>query len=331
MTLQIISTKDSLVWDFYLEQVDRYDIYHTCLYHSLCTEGDSRLLVFQEKESIMLLPLVFRKIPGTDWMDVTSVYGYVGWVSRHPAFTPELFDLLEEYLIEQKVVSVFSRLHPFIDQSDCFLKGEVKVSNITTGIDMSLSPLEQVAGYSRSVRYQISKSKREGVEVFPAETIEDLHCFVDIYLETMKRKEAPNYYLFPNQYFEQLWQNNSFQTIVLLAKLNGEVIAGGMFTICQGIMQYHLGGVRSDCLQYSPLKVLIDEARKRAIEEGCAYFHLGGGYGGMDDHLFVFKSRLTTVRYSFKTFRWIINQKHYNLLSKEKKDVTFFPLYRSID
>lgn len=331
MKLRVVPITDRESWNKYLEQTTAYDLYHTWLYHSLNEEGDPRLLVFEEGESLMLLPLVFREIPGTDWKDVTSVYGYAGWVCRQAVFSPQLFEMLEEYMRQEKVVSVFLRLHPLISGSDTFLKGTVKVMNTTTGIDLALPSDKQFMSYSASVRRSILKNRRQGLRVRRAGTLADLQHFIDVYRQAMGRIGADPHYFFSDSYFEQLWKSDSFETIVLLAEINGRVIAGAMFTICRGIMQYHLGGVDSSYVHCSPLKVLIDAAREWAMAANCSFFHLGGGYGGNDDQLFVFKSRMTTLRYEFKTLQWIVDRKRYDFLSSGKKMTGFFPTYRSIN
>jgi hypothetical protein len=125
-----------------------------------------------------------------------------------------------------------------------------------------------------------------------------------------------------------MWKNDSFDTIILASKLDGEWTGAAMFTVCNGIMQYHLGGIVESYMSFSPLKLLIDEARKIANSRKCTYFHLGGGLGGRDDNLFVFKSRMTTLRYKFKVWQWIVDENHYQILSQNKKKSEFFPLYR---
>lgn len=331
MNLKVVPVTDPVSWNFYLDQVEHYDMYHTWLYHSLSTEGEARLLVFEQGESLMLLPLLFRDIPGTEWKDVSSVYGYAGWVCRQADFSPALFEVLEEYMVQEKVVSVFSRLHPLIEGSDCFLKGIVQPMNITTGIDMCLSSEEQFHAYSESVRRSIRKNQRLGLKIRQAESREDLHQFIEIYYQAMRSMGAAPHYFFSEEYFEQLWGVNHFKAVVLLAEVGNIVVGGAMFTICKGIMQYHLGGVVPAYLHYSPLKGLIDAARALARTNNCTYFHLGGGYGGDNDTLFTFKSRMTTLRYRFKTLRWIIDPEAYNYLSAGKKKAGFFPLYRSIE
>jgi hypothetical protein len=327
---RIISSKEESAWNTLVAKASAHDMYHTCLYHCLQEEGESRLLVFGNNEGkFMALPLVFRNIPGTEWKDVTSVYGYAGWIrSDTNTSFPGVMKQLEDYLQQEKVVSAFSRLHPLIPGSDDFEKGKVLTLNTTTGIDLLLSPEKQFMAYSESVRRSIRKSTQAGMTVEWVREDAGLQHFISIYEKAMKRHHASSNYFFSQNYYEKLWRNESFQTFILAAKFHGEWAGAALFTICNGIMQYHLGGVAASCISYSPLKLILDEARKIANDKKCNFFHLGGGLGGRDDSLFVFKSRMTTLRYPFKVWQWIIKEEEYEWLSRNKKDSDFFPRYR---
>ena len=328
MQLNVIPSTNTVEWNACLKRTSIYDIYHTCLYHNLDVSEDARLLVFEENDQIIALPLIFRDVPGTDWRDVTSVYGYAGWIYSQPEFPSCVFDLLKEYMESQRVVSVFSRLHPLIPYSDYFEVGKVVSLNTTTGIDMNLSPEGQFAAYKESVRRSISKSRKSGLSVRCAENQDDLYAFIRVYYDAMNRLNASSVYFFSEAYFEKMWNSKEFSTFILLAELDGNIAGAAMFTVCNGIMQYHLGGVVDSYIHLSPLKILIDEARNIAVSHRCRFFHLGGGYGGQNDQLFIFKSRMTSVRYTFKTLQWIVNPDTYSLLSENKEDSDFFPLYR---
>jgi lipid II:glycine glycyltransferase (peptidoglycan interpeptide bridge formation enzyme) len=120
---------------------------------------------------------------------------------------------------------------------------------------------------------------------------------------------------------------------LFVAEMDGEIIAGAIMTICNGIMQYHLGGTKNEMLKFSPLKLVIDSARIYANEMGCYCFHLGGGYRGAEDSLFRFKAGFSKDFYSFKVWRKIVNMHAYNELNAKKfgekiPNTDYFPLYR---
>ncbi len=329
--LKVIPLSEENLWNQYVAHSSVHDFYHSHLYHSLDTSGEPRLLVFQSGPEYLAIPLIFRNIPGTEWKDVTSVYGYAGWIGSPALFSSRLFQIMEEYMNREKVVSVFSRLHPLIPFSDRFERGNVISLNTTVGIDLSLSPDMQFCAYSESVRRSIRKGRQKGLTVRAAQNDQDLKRFACLYRSSMERLQASSRYFFSDDYFDRMWKSKSFDCIILLVEWNNVDIAGAMFTNCNGIMQYHLGGALETYVHFSPIKLLIDEARLLANANNCKYFHLGGGYGGKNDTLFIFKSRMASLYYTFKVWQWIVNPEVYKQLSINKKESDFFPLYRNSD
>ena len=130
-----------------------------------------------------------------------------------------------------------------------------------------------------------------------------------------------------------LINSTDFISELFVAEKDGELIAGAIMTICNGIMQYHLGGTKTEMLKFSPLKLLLDSARIYANEMGCKSYHLGGGYGGEDDSLYKFKVGFSKDFFQFKVWRKIVNKQAYNELVTKKfgdkiPSTDYFPLYR---
>jgi hypothetical protein len=76
--------------------------------------------------------------------------------------------------------------------------------------------------------------------------------------------------------FAILINATDFNSALFVAEKDNKIIAGAIMTICNGIMQYHLGGTKDEMLKFSPMKLVIDSARIYAHEMGCNCFHLGG-------------------------------------------------------
>ena len=95
-------------------------------------------------------------------------------------------------------------------------------------------------------------------------------------------------------------------------------------------MQYHLAGTKEDFIAEAPMKLILDEARLIGNGTTANCLHLGGGVGGQDtDSLFRFKSAFSKDFKQFSVWKFIINEKIYEDLSKDKVRTDFFPLYRS--
>ena len=336
--IKIIKSTDE-AWKEYVDASFVYDFYHTLSYNKLEKEGASILFVYSEGNNFIALPLIIRKIPDTNVFDCTSVYGYAGAISNFDMdaiskeFRTSFQNKLNEFFIERKIVSVFSRLHPIIE-NDILIEGlgEIVSLNKTIAIDLTISSEEQRRQYRKSNKYEINKLKRNNFEVVEAITEEEQNDFINIYYETMKKVDANDDYFFSKDYFCEFLNNNCFETKLLLAKKDGEIAAGAIFTITNKIIQYHLAGTKQIFARDAPMKLILDEARLLGNDLDAKFLHLGGGVGGSyEDPLFRFKSGFSKKTFQFKIWKHIVNKEKYDELVFEKgisNDSSFFPLYR---
>jgi hypothetical protein len=336
----VIEVNDSR-WSEIVSKSKQFDFHHSQSYHLLEKENRPVLLVAFFNDDFMALPLIVRAIPNTNFFDCTSVYGYCGLISNidiKDIPSEKILYFKEQLLMffeSNAIVAAFSRLHPLI-ATDVFFNnfGLVKDINKTVAIDLRLSPEEQRAQYRKSFKLQLKKLRREGFEVVKAQTKEEIDTFIEIYYETMHRVEASEKYFFNHGYFHSFIDTKCFKAIVLVAKTQGKIVAGAIFTIANNIMQYHLAGTAETYLKDRPMKLILDEARLLGNELGLDFLHLGGGVGGSDeDSLFYFKSGFSNYRCEYKTWQMIVDHEKYNeLVEKTTADVnsSFFPLYRAV-
>jgi len=328
-----VTTKSD--WNEVINRIGNYDFYHTYDYHSI-SKGENEqsiLLVFNDDTKVIALPLVLRPIKNTPYCDFTSVYGYSGPLTNitDTEYDYSIFQSkLNAYFKEKGIISVFSRLHPYIEQ-DAILNSLGDVINLgkVVNIDVSIPAEESRRAYGKSNKNQVNKLRRQ-CTVHKAETKEDILEFVDIYHENMRRLDAEAYYFFDKKYFLNFMEIEDFKTDILLVKDNetDTYIAGSMFVKTNNIVQFHLSGTRTDYLRMKPSKLFLDEMRLEATEAGFTYFNLGGGLGSQEDSLFNFKASFSKDFKIFKVWKYVVNQNIYDELSANAKDSGFFPKYR---
>lgn len=336
--IEIIRSKNE--WDTFLDKVDYFDFYHTYDYHelSLKPDEDCMLITYSNNDVLIGLPFIIRHIPESEFKDLTSVYGYAGPVSKN---CNDNFDYgtfsqaFNNCLKDQKIVSAFSRLNPYIDFQHQILKDTGVIEHVGKVVNIDLTnPLDiQRQKYQRRIKGQINKARRL-CTVKKAETKEEIQKFIEIYYENMDRVDARSSYYFESEYFFKFIESNSLQLDILLATLNetNEIIAGVMFVKTNNIVQYHLSGSKEEYLDIAPVKLLIDEMRIIATNEGgYDYFNLGGGYGSQNDSLLRFKLSFSKQLNDFCVWKHIINQEEYDKLvsSKEVTHPNYFPKYRN--
>ncbi len=334
----VITRKED--WDKLLREIKTYDFYHTYDYHQLSKGPDEKpvMLKYQKKRTLIGIPLLIRKIDGTDFYDATSVYGYAGPIGKNiPADfdNNDFLNYLNSYFESNNIITVFSRLNPFVSNQDSILKnyGSVVEQGKVVNIDLTMDPDILRQGYQRRLKTHINKARRE-CNVSRALDDSEFEKFVEVYYENMDRVNAKKYYYFSEDYFKRITKSKDFETFVLLArtKETNEVIAGSMFIKTNNIVQYHLSGSKGDFLHLNPIKLLIDEMRLMSQDEGYTFMNLGGGLQGYDDDsLFRFKSSFSDDHRQFNLWKLIVNQRIYKRLIAEKNvddSTDFFPLYR---
>ena len=329
-------------WSRIISLSYQYDFYHTQFYSLLEENNEPLLCVAFQDNDFITIPLIIRRIEGTNFFDCTSVYGYCGPVSNLPSeylsVDHILFfqDKLLEFFKERHIISAFSRLHPIINQSVFFTDfGTVKEINETVAIDLRLSEDDQIKRYRKSNKSEIIQLKRKGFTVSEASTKLEIDLFTQIYHDSMKRVNADSYYYFKKEYFYQLLNNPCFKTKLLLAKRENEITAGAIFTITNKIMQYHLACSKEEYKKDAPMKLILDQARLIGNEHNMDFLHLGGGVNGSsEDSLFKFKAGFSYTRFVYNTWQLIVDETKYSYLIDffkiDKQKVTnYFPIYRA--
>lgn len=351
--LEILTTADRDRWLAVLSSVERYDFYDLPQYHELAERtggGQGRLLVYEYPGGVIALPLMFRPcsaiegLQGESSLDAGSVYGYAGPLSTRPLPPADVIadfkSSIGRVLGSLEVVALFSTLHPLIPQAELISGlGEVTASGITVSIDLTLSLEEQLAQYRLNHVRGIRKLRATGA-VCDIDETQGLSQFVEMYRETMSRVGAAPQYFFNDEYFALLQNLLGSRVKLFTCTLGDAVIAAGLFLVCGGIVQYHLGATRSEYVQLSPMKLIIDRVRQWATEAGMTVLHLGGGIGAQEDSLFHFKAGFSNRRHQYTTWRWVPDPKQYDRITARKaawnaeRGLRFtstghFPLYRS--
>lgn len=345
----IVGAQNDAEWMDVLAQSYQYDFHHLAGYHRLAErrgEGRAFLFTYRDGDYLMALPLLLRPVDEDDpagLQDATSVYGYGGPIASHERIPEEIIQsfqaALRDELVGRRVVAVFSRLHPLIDQQELLAGlGELSAGGLTVSVDLTLPVEDQWAGYSKKTRRIIRKAEEAGAICIDDRERVYRREWVDIYQETMRRVGAPSSYLFDEEYFELLAAELGSVLHLFVALVDGKVAAAGLFTICDGIVQAHLGGLSQEYSKLSPTRFLDDTARRWAVEAGARVFHLGGGVGGREDSLFQYKAGFSDRRHKFATWRWIVDPIAYGELCERRGrldqqgisagEAGYFPAYR---
>lgn len=332
---------DAPRWESFLRDT-RHDFYHLPAYVALCAaqeQAEATALFVEDGERSMLVPLIFRGIPGSDGRDASSPYGYPGPLvsgTDDPAFLPEALIAGTAALRAQGIVSAFVRFHPLLNASLPAGIGEIVHHGDTVSVDLTLPETTLWAQTRHNHRRDITNAVKSSLVARMDRGFELYGAFKRVYRETMDRHAASAYYLFDDAYFDGLRDALGEGLHLCVVEKGDSVAAAGLFVETDGIVQYHLGGTDEAFIGFEPSKLMLHFARDWAKERGNRHLHLGGGVGGATDSLLHFKAGFSPLRHPFYTLRMVIDEAEYRRLAKAHEpsldpEVSggFFPRYRS--
>jgi len=350
---------DSGLWSRFLADCP-HDFYHMPRYVALSTrdrlcapDGDGTPLAFHAEDDLgqrFLATLVVRPLPVScestePLFDAITPYGYACPLVIHQSnrpvepFLDEAIAQMVKGLRERRIVSAFFRSHPTIPFPVESLRkaGCLVEHGPTVYIDLTV-PQEELWRQTRpGHRSEINRARNKGFTVEIQSDWKDFDEFYRAYTETMHRVGASEHYFFSHDYFAQLREAIGEVLHLAICHKDGAVTCGGIFSEVCGIVQYHLSGTTEEFHKAYPTKVMLDSVRSWAKERGNHSMHLGGGYGGSEDSLFLFKAGFSHLRAPFYTWRLISDPERYAGLCQQWESRTgmtassvdgFFPAYR---
>ncbi len=128
--------------------------------------------------------------------------------------------------------------------------------------------------FKRTVRQSVRKAVENDLEVIQGKTIDDLKKFYNLYLKTRKRNLVPSQ---PYRFFENIWKRlYPINMLTLLLVKRGELTIGGGIVIRfknRATLEYLASD--EDFFSLRPNHLLVWNAIKNALEEGCYVFDFG--------------------------------------------------------
>lgn len=328
---------DHDAWRKAIDRIGGYDFYQIpgfIFQEAELLKGQAIAFSYQSGGVEALIPLIERKVESGnkgEWSDALSPYGYPGVLCSDPAALNDVVHAYGHAAHARGIVSTFIRLHPIHNSALVFEKKGLRQNfrGKTYSMDLSEDAETIRAVYASSHRRALKKLRKSGFQVVHNQW-DLLPRWHEIYLETMTRLGAGDYYHFDFAYLERLRRDLKLWLVMVLDG-EGEAACGGLFVRTNDIVQYHLGGTAGDFVRVAPSKLMFDEVVGELAGKGeFRWLHLGGGLGAREDNLATFKKRVSTRSHWFRTLEMIHHPVIYNNLSKGIPESGFFPLYRSV-
>lgn len=274
------------------------------------------------------------------YYDLVTPYGYGGPVmeavdeSAKKELAADFIRAFGEYCRDGNIVSEFIRFHPVMGNAADFVDSYETAfmrNTIQTRLADSADPL--MSEYSASVRRDIRKGLKRGVEYKVTVNPENLDRFRELYFETMKRNEADDYYYFDEAYFAQCLDRLGPQLVTVEVSWRGMLIAMSLNFVSDGMLHVHLTGSLEDYHHLYAPSILQYALMQWGSDNGIRLIHHGGGRTNEpDDKLYLYKKKYGKAQeLEFHTGKKIWNPEVYELLCKEagvEDTGSFFPAYR---
>lgn len=314
--------------------------------------GNEKNFIIQPfvKRELNSLPFLSENSIKQKYYDIASPYGYGGPLWLVSDFTKadlyKIFnDLFLNYCSEEKIASEFTSFHPLlknqsvIEESGIFNLNRQKE---VVYIDLTKSEQDIWAQIRKGHKSSIKKAKKNNVSIKRVDfTDENFKILNQLYYQTMKRTNATQRWIFPENYFLNNYRFLGKDRVsIFFAYLDEKVIAASIFIHDFDTVYYHFAGSDEKYFEYCANNLLLYEATLWAFHNGYKWMHLGGGVSdSKEDNLYIFKSGFSDKTATLYTYCRIHNKETYDELCDFKKKYEkesfgeeiksdFFPLYR---
>lgn len=343
---KILNFADQQEWRHCLQEVQAEDVFFSPEYlkcNEIILKGKAECFVYQKDDIKIIYPYILRQIEGTEYWDITSSYGFggfIGWPRK--SGINEFRKLFNLYCLDKKIVSEFIRFHPFYDNHEFINAENGSVINyqviVYCPINSSVDYLAE--NLSKEVWKKVRKAIKNNIEVKKTNSDQHYQNFIDIYYETMTRLRAANFYFFPREFFFEL-KRMLPESLLLFSAFQEEKVIGGLLVVQGQDYSYNfLSGSKAayhrlglnDLVQYKVLEWAGAAGKKAHM--------LGGGMGGMDS-LFQFKAKFSPWRLEYYLGKFIhLPEVYWQLCLQRSKavnsemqfspiDLSWFPAYRN--
>ena len=344
---QIIKLDQKEKWNIIVKEFRNYDVFYLAEYVEAFKEhGDGEPILFYYndgetkainvimKRDIADLASFNKKIEKNMFFDVTSPYGYGGFIIEGDNYQ-EVNKEYERYCKDSNIICEFVRFHLLEHYEKKYDGVSVNLKhNIIRKIDMK--PEEMLMDFEHKVRKNIKKANRNGLQIQIDTEGKTLKEFMKIYYNTMDRNNATEEYYFHEEFFKTI--NKMKDNIAYFNVIYDEkTISTELVIYSKNNCYSYLGGTLSEYFELRPNDFLKYEIVKWAYAKGIKNFILGGGYGNEDDGIYRYKKSFAPNGIcDFYIGEKIFDKEKYEELVQLKKEeenfdanTNFFPKYRA--
>lgn len=244
------------------------------------------------------------------FFDLESVYGYGGILTNttDKKFIDRAMTQYIEKCQSENIIAEFFRFHPFNFFSESFpdyFDMHVYDRDIVW-IDLSVSSDDRWKDYSTTTRNILRKCKKS----LSFNRAYDVKDFLRLYVKTMDRHNASDFYYFTDEYYKNLLEIDGVELYEV--KMGESILGSALFIFSEEYVYYHLSANDADAKSFNANYHMLESAFALAKERGKRFFILGGGVGSdNNDSLLAFKRKFSKLTRPFYICGKVYNEEAY--------------------
>lgn len=251
------------------------------------------------------------------YFDIVTPFDYGGFYYTSDEILEKGLKEFEKKCKQENIISAFFRFNPLIRQNFNMLKNHIDIIKVQEHILIDLKS-DYKKEFSSEKRRDINKQKRYDYTFIKNDS---LNNFYNVYIETMRRINANEYFLFDEEVLKKLLNYGKIFSINF-----DNNIVNSVFILEDDVnIYYFLGGALTSYLKYGFNSLLL-ELVADYYSQSKNVFLLGGGKDG----LYKFKKRFSNQRTPFYIGKKVFDKEIYDRLTMQtnRQNNNFFPQYR---
>lgn len=347
--LDASSAPERAVWLRYWNTWPMRQIFAHPEYVGLFMGGNERALcaVLDSTEGKVIFPFLLRPLSSLNWFsgpydvyDIVGPYGYGGAYTIGNPSSSLFWHKFEQWALQNRIVSVFTRLSLFPDQLIPF-PGAIETKSQNVVRHLNLDPDAMWMDYDHKIRKNVKRARQKGLRVEIDLTGERLEDFLAIYYATMDRNNAAQQYYFDKFFFQKIVNHLPTQFAFFHVWDGSRIVSSELVLLSHNDIYSFLGGTYQDAYPSRPNDLLKHTIIEWGRTQGKRAFVLGGGYHDNDGIFRYKKSFAPNGVVPFRVGKHIYDPPLYEDLIKQRQNweaaqhrewapsLGFFPIYRS--
>ncbi len=335
--LDVNRKEDYKLWNQIIEQYFNDEIMLKASYYKLFSDSENQgmAVLYACNSGIIFYPFIKRQIPDyISHFDIISAYGYggpygsTGITSCHWINFWLYFD---EWCHNNKIVSEVIKFGLFGNEN-CYYPGQIEtvMNNIVRNLEINLDDLNRE--YEHKVRKNVKRAEQYKLSFELDIGEKRIDKFLNIYYDTMDRRNAEQKYYFDKNFFEWIRLEMYQNSCIFFVSYEGIPVSTELVLTSKENIYSYLGGTNPDYFQMRPNDFLKTKVIQWGHNNGYKNYILGGGYK-KEDGIYRYKKAFAPGGIKeFKIGSRILDEVTYKNICLQKDidySIHYIPAYRT--